>query len=171
MEFRDYIRDVPDFPVPNIVFKDITPLLASSEAFGAAIEQLAAPFEDSGISAVAAIEARGFMFGPPMAQLLGVGFIPIRKPGKLPYDVIGVDYDLEYGTDRVEMHIDACAEGDRVLLVDDVLATGGTLNAAASLVQSAGAAVAGIAVLIDLVGLGGAERLPSVPFHSLIEID
>ncbi len=170
MELRQYIRDVPDFPIPGIVFKDITPLLGSPEAFAATVEGLCAPYVDSEVTVVAGIEARGFLFGPSMAQHLGVGFVPVRKPGKLPADVVGVDYELEYGTDRLEMHRDALSADDRVLLVDDVLATGGTLNAAAALIGSTGAGLAGIAVLIDLVALGGAAKLPDVPFRSLIEV-
>lgn len=171
MELSDYVRDVVDFPVPGIVFKDISPLLGSPEAFAAAVQALTLPYEGSSVTVVAGIEARGFLFGPPMAQRLGVGFVPVRKPGKLPAEVIGVDYELEYGTDRLEMHADALNDADHVLLVDDVLATGGTLNAASTLVSSTGAQLVGIAVLIDLVALGGSATLPEVPLHSLIEVN
>lgn len=170
MELRGFVRDVLDFPSPGIVFKDISPLLSSPRALGSAIDQMTAPFLSLGVTSVAGIEARGFIFGPPIAQLLQVGFTPIRKAGKLPADTKTVDYDLEYGTDRMEMHSDAVGSTDRVLLVDDVLATGGTLAAAAKLVRKTGAQVVGISVLIDLVVLGGRQKLPEVPFFAPIEV-
>jgi adenine phosphoribosyltransferase len=170
MELKGFVRDVVDFPSPGIVFKDITPLLSSPLALASAINQMASPFESLGVTSVAGIEARGFIFGPPIAQRLDVGFTPIRKAGKLPADTMIVEYDLEYGTDRIEMHSDALGSTDRVLLVDDVLATGGTLAAAAKLVHKAGAQVVGISVLIDLVVLGGRLKLPEVPFSAPIEV-
>lgn len=170
MELDAFVRDVLDFPSPGIVFKDITPLLSSARALESAIHQMTAPFEALGVTSVAGIEARGFIFGPPIAQRLEVGFTPIRKAGKLPADTMTVDYDLEYGTDRMEMHSDALGSTDRVLIVDDVLATGGTLAAAAKLVRKAGAQVVGISVLIDLVVLGGRHKLPEVPFFAPIEV-
>ena len=170
MDLSTYLRDVPDFPKPGILFKDITPLLSSARALESAIHQMTAPFEALGVTSVAGIEARGFIFGPAIAQRLKVGFTPIRKAGKLPADTMIVDYDLEYGTDRIEMHSDALGSTDRVLLVDDVLATGGTLAAAAKLVCKTGAEVVGISVLIDLVVLGGRHKLPQVPFSAPIEV-
>jgi adenine phosphoribosyltransferase len=170
MELDAFVRDVLDFPSPGIVFKDITPLLSSAPALESAIHQMTAPFEAMGVTSVAGIEARGFIFGPPIAQRLQVGFTPIRKAGKLPADTMTVEYDLEYGTDRMEIHSDALGSADRVLIVDDVLATGGTLAAAAKLVRKAGAQVVGISVLIDLVVLGGRHKLPEVPFFAPIEV-
>ena len=174
MELSRFIRDVEDFPQAGVTFKDITPLLADAKALTAAVEAMAGPFVDSRVNLVAGIEARGFIFGPLVAQRLAVGFVPIRKPGKLPADVVGVDYDLEYASDRLEMHADAVDDSSRVLLVDDVLATGGTLMAARKLVQSSGARVEGISVLIDLVGLGGAATMRhdrSALLHSVIEVN
>ena len=159
---RARIRDVADFPEPGIVFKDVTPLLADHGAFTAAVEGLAAPYRTERIDTVAGIEARGFIFGAPVAQLLGVGFVPVRKKGKLPGDVVAASYDLEYGSATIEVTADAFAPGDRVLVVDDVLATGGTAAATVDLVRRCGAEVAGIAVLIELGFLAGREVLASV---------
>jgi len=170
MELASYIDDVADFPSPGIVFKDISPLLADPGAFAFAADELAKPFMGSGVSMVAGIEARGFLFGPLVAQRLGVGFLPMRKPGKLPSDVIGVDYDLEYGTDRLEMHSANIDSTARVLVVDDVLATGGTMRAAISLIEAPGASVHGVAVLIDLVDLGGAAKVHPTILHSVLEV-
>lgn len=174
MELTSFIRDIEDFPAPGVTFKDITPLLADADAFGHAVEMLSAPFVASGVNVVAGIEARGFFFGPSIAQRLGVGFIPLRKPGKLPSEVLGMDYDLEYGADRLELHADALGDDSRVLLVDDVLATGGTLQAAIGLIELAGASVVGATVLIDLVALGGAAKIgnggPTV-LHRVIEVN
>ncbi len=141
------VRDVPDFPTPGIVFKDITPLLADPKAFHDAVEGLAAPFRDAAPDKVAGIEARGFLVGAPVALLLGVGFVPVRKKGKLPGDVVEASYDLEYGSATIEVTADAFAPGDRVLVVDDVLATGGTAAATVELIRRCGAEVVGIAVL------------------------
>lgn len=165
----DYIRAIPDFPKPGILFRDITPLLASPEAFREAIAQLAAHYRDAGIHAVAAAEARGFIFAAPLALELGVGFVPVRKPGKLPFDTHSFNYELEYGTDTLEMHIDGVAEGQNVLLVDDLLATGGTMQACCRLVERAGANVAACAFVIELVGLNGAARLAPHPTFSLVQ--
>src|ERR1700689_2091986 len=128
-EVRSAVRDIPDFPKPGIVFKDITPVLASPRLFREVTDAMAAPFMDLHVSHVVAIESRGFILGAPVAQRLGAGFIPVRKPGKLPYRTSGIEYALEYGTDRLEMHADACGQLARVLIVDDVLATGGTADA------------------------------------------
>lgn len=152
------IRDVPDFPRPGIVFKDITPLLADAAGLRAAVEAMAAPWLDAGVDAVAGIESRGFILGAPLALRLGTGFVPIRKPGKLPGATVGEDYGLEYGHDRVEIHVDALAAGRRVLIVDDVLATGGTLAAARALVEKLHCQVAGAMVLLELAGLDGRAR-------------
>jgi len=165
---RDLIRDVPDFPKPGILFKDITPLLASPAALDETIVKLAEPYRGTLISKVAAIESRGFIFGACLARELGCGFVPIRKPGKLPWKTERHQYDLEYGTDALEMHIDALAPGEPVLVVDDVLATGGTAAAAAHLVRHFGAELAGLCVVIELEFLAGRSRLGSIPIHSLI---
>lgn len=171
LDLGHYIRNVPDFPKPGILFKDITPLLASPEAFAAAIEALAAPFRAAGITHVAAVESRGFIFGGPVAQQLGVGFVPIRKPGKLPWTTIRNEYVLEYGTDVLEMHDDALTRGDRVLIVDDVLATGGTAAAAVRLAQDLGANVVACAMVIELKFLGGRSKLGETPLHALLAYD
>lgn len=168
LDLDRYIRDVPDFPKPGIIFKDITPLLASPEAFSAAIEALVAPYRNAGITRVAAVESRGFIFGGPVAQQLGVGFVPIRKPGKLPWTTIRNEYILEYGTDVLEMHDDALTRGDRVLIVDDVLATGGTAAAAVRLAQDLGAEVVGCAMVIELKFLAGRIKLGNTPLHALL---
>jgi len=154
-----FIRPIPDFPKPGILFRDITPLLADAPALAAAIERMADPWRSARLDAIAAVEARGFLFAVPMALALGVGVIPVRKPGKLPADTIAHEYDLEYGRDRLEMHRDVLAAGARVLVVDDVLATGGTAHACTKLVEAGGAAVVGTAFLIELAALGGRERL------------
>ena len=168
INLRDYIRDVPDFPKPGILFKDITPLLADARAFQATIDRLAERFEGRGIDAVAAAEARGFLFGTPLALRLGVGFIPIRKPGKLPYSKIGIEYALEYGTDRLEVHGDVLKPGHKILLFDDVLATGGTMVACRDLIRQTGAEVAACAFVIELGFLGGRARLEPGEIFSLI---
>ena len=164
-----YIRDIPDFPKPGILFKDITPLLADARAFQATVDRLADHFRVHGIDAVAAAEARGFLFGTPLALRLGVGFVPIRKPGKLPYSKIGVEYALEYGTDRLEVHGDAIGPGRRVLLLDDVLATGGTMVACRDLVRQAGGEVVAFAFVIELGFLGGRARLEPGEVFSLLK--
>jgi adenine phosphoribosyltransferase len=154
------IRDVPDFPGPGIVFKDIAPVLADADAFAAAVEAMAAPWRDAPPRAVAGIEARGFILGAAMARALGCGFVPVRKPGKLPGAVLAQAYALEYGSDRLELQADALPPGARVVVVDDVLATGGTLAAAAALVQRQGMVVAGATVLLELAALEGRRRWP-----------
>ncbi|HET7930702.1 MAG TPA: adenine phosphoribosyltransferase [Rhodanobacteraceae bacterium] len=163
------VRDVPDFPKPGVLFKDITPLLADAAAFAECVEALAAPWRGAAIEAVCGIEARGFIFGAALARVLDVGFVPLRKAGKLPAATRGVDFALEYGSARLEVHADALAPGARALIVDDVLATGGTLAAAAELLRDVGADIAGAAVVIELDFLHGRARWPAdLPLHSLL---
>ena len=162
------IRDVPDFPKPGIVFKDVTPLLADPEAFEHTVEALAAPYCDLGVDKVVGIEARGFILAAPVALACGAGFVPARKAGKLPSSRRGVSYELEYGSETVELHDDAFAPGDRVLIVDDVLATGGTAAATVELVEALGGQVVGLAFLIELGFLDGASRLAGRPHTSLL---
>lgn len=163
------VRDVPDFPASGVLFKDITPLLADPDAFRECIDALAAPWRSARLDAVCGVEARGFIFGSALARALDVGFVPLRKAGKLPAATRGVDFQLEYGAARLEAHADALATGARVLLVDDVLATGGTLLAALELAQAIGAEVAGAAVVIELAFLQARARWPvDVPLHTLI---
>ena len=171
MNLEQYIRDVPNFPKEGIVFKDITPLLASPEGFHAAIDTLAAEYGDVGITKVMGAEARGFIFGGALAYHLGAGFVPARKPGKLPWQTTTHEYELEYGTDSLEVHTDAVGPGDVVLIVDDVLATGGTAAAKAALVEKMGAKVAGFAFLIELDFLRGREKLGEPLIVSLIHVD
>ncbi len=156
---HDAVRTVPDFPQPGIAFKDVTPILLDPVLFRQAVEALAAPFRDAGVTRVAGIEARGFLFGLSLAQELDVGFVPIRKQGKLPWRTYRMEYDLEYGTDCMEMHMDAVVEGDRVLIHDDVIATGGTAAAAAKLIREAGGELVGFSFLAELNYLSGRDRL------------
>ncbi len=159
MDLARHIRAVPDFPKPGILFRDITPLLADPAALGEAIDRLIEPWRGERIDAIAAIEARGLLFAAPAALALGVGVIPVRKPGKLPAATIAHEYDLEYGRDRLEMHSGVLAEKARVLVIDDVLATGGTAAACMRLVEVAGGEVVGAAFLVEIEPLGGRERL------------
>ncbi|RLS80211.1 MAG: adenine phosphoribosyltransferase [Planctomycetota bacterium] len=168
MDLTRHIRPVPDFPKPGILFRDITPLLADHAALAAAIAAMAEPWRAGTIDAVAAVEARGFLFAAPLALELGVGVIPVRKPGKLPADTIAHEYELEYGRDRLEMHRGVLAAGARVLVVDDVLATGGTAAACMRLVEAAGGTVAGAAFLVEIAPLGGRERLSPHRVESVI---
>jgi adenine phosphoribosyltransferase len=164
-----HVRDVPDFPKAGVLFKDITPLLADAHAFRECVDALAAPWREQDIEAVCGIEARGFIFGAAVARALDAGFAPLRKPGKLPAATLGADFELEYGRARLEVHADALAPGARVLIIDDVLATGGTLVAARQLAAQLGADIAGAAVVIELAFLRGRERWPvDVPLHALI---
>jgi len=168
MDLRTYIRDVPDFPKPGIMFKDITPLLRSPKALQETVERLAQPFRSERVTSVAAIESRGFIFGSCVARLLDAGFIPIRKPGKLPWTKRRNEYVLEYGTDALEIHDDALTPADRVLIIDDVLATGGTAAAASALVRGFGATLVGISMVIELTFLDGRKKLDGTMVHSLI---
>ncbi|RUM54692.1 MAG: adenine phosphoribosyltransferase [Methylococcus sp.] len=165
---KSYIRDIPDFPKPGILFKDITPLVKNPATLRLAVHQIVDPFLDQRISAVAGMEARGFIFGALAAWELGVGFIPLRKPGKLPYNVHSVSYDLEYGSAALEAHIDALEPGDRVLLVDDLLATGGTAKASCELIEQLGAEVVACAFVVELDDLRGRQKIGQYQIHSLL---
>jgi adenine phosphoribosyltransferase len=165
---KSVVRDVPDFPKPGILFRDITPLLGDGKAFGEVVDALVAIARTSKATKIAAPESRGFIFGAPTAAKLGIGFIPIRKPGKLPGKKRRVTYALEYGTDTLEMHEDGAVPGDRVLLIDDLLATGGTIRACADLVEGTGATVVGFAFAIELAFLKGREKLGVRPVHALL---
>ena len=164
------IRDVPDFPIEGILFKDITPVLQDAKAFQAALDMLARPYGDVKIDKVVAIESRGFIFGAPLALRLGAGFVPVRKPGRLPSETIQIEYSLEYGTNTLELHTDAIQSGERVLLVDDLLATGGSAKASIELVQRLGGVIVGLAFLIELTDLGGAEALAGYDVFSAIKV-
>ncbi len=168
MDLKARIRHVPDYPKPGILFYDITTLLRDPQGYRAAVDQLAAPFVGTGIEAVVGIESRGFILGAAVAERLGAGFIPIRKPGKLPSATIRESYALEYGTDSLEIHTDALTKGQRTLVVDDVLATGGTAAAAVKLVMALGASLAGLAFLIELDFLNGKARLGDERVHSVL---
>lgn len=169
MDLAPLIRDVPDFPVKGILFKDITTLLKDGRAFAEAVDALARPFEKQKIDLVAAIESRGFILAAPVACRLGAGFVPIRKPGKLPAETISVEYTLEYGTNTLEIHRDAITLGQRVLLVDDLLATGGSAKAAIQLIEQLGGQVVGVAFLINLTFLKGIGNLTGYKVHSVID--
>ena len=168
MDLSTFIRDIPDFPKPGILFKDITPLLADPPAFQEAIDQMAAHYRGRPIDTVAAVEARGFLFAAPLALHLKMPLIPLRKPGKLPYKTHSLQYDLEYGSAELQVHIDGVHKGARVLLVDDLLATGGTMKAGCQLVEKAGGAVVGCCFLVELTFLGGREKLAPHEVFSLI---
>ncbi len=167
-DLKRAVRDVRDFPKPGIIFKDVTPILLDAALFGQAVTLMADPYRAARINRVVSIESRGFLFGAPIALELGAGLVPIRKPGKLPAATQRIEYALEYGSDALEMHHDAVAPGDRVLIVDDVLATGGTANAAAQLVGGTGAAVAGFSFLIELDFLQGRQRLQGRRVEALL---
>lgn len=171
MELKKLIRDVKDFPIEGIVFKDITTLLKNKSGFSETLEELYKLSQGKGITKVVGIESRGFIFGGALSEKLGAGFVPIRKPGKLPAETISETYQLEYGTDTIEIHKDALVPGDKVLLHDDLLATGGTMEAACKLVEHLGAEVTQISFLIDLTFLNGKEKLKGYEIHSLIEYD
>jgi adenine phosphoribosyltransferase len=168
MDLKDIIRNVPDFPKPGILFRDITTLLQRPDAFAMAVDRLLERYRDMPFDLVAGIESRGFIMGTVLAYALNKGFVPIRKPGKLPAATFAAEYSLEYGTDRIEMHMDALRAGQRVLLVDDLLATGGTMQAACSLVRQAGGEVAECSFLIELAGLQGRSKLEDYSIFSLI---
>jgi len=163
-----FIREIPDWPKPGILFRDITPLLADPQALRAAVDAMCAPYREAGVAYVAAVEARGFIFGTAVAARLNAGFVPIRKKGKLPFETQGVTYDLEYGTDTIEVHRDAVPPGAKVLMVDDLLATGGTMKAACDLVGKVEGRILGITCLIELTDLGGRDRLAPYEIHTVI---
>jgi len=171
LNLADFIRDIPDFPKPGIIFKDITPLLADPPAFREAMRLLTAHYEGQPFDAVAAAEARGFLFASPLALTLDKPLIPLRKPGKLPYQTHSFRYELEYGTAELQVHTDAIVAGHRVLLVDDLLATGGTMEASCKLIEKAGGSVAGCAFLVELTFLGGRQRLKQHEVFSLIQYE
>jgi len=159
MNFQDVIRTISDYPKPGIMFRDITTLLGNARAFRRAVDEMVQPYAGMRVDKVAGLEARGFILGGAVAHQLSVGFVPIRKKGKLPFTVVGEDYDLEYGQDRVEIHTDAIKHGEQVLLIDDLIATGGTASAGIRLMERAGAQVIGCSFVIDLPELGGADKL------------
>ena len=167
-DLRAFVRDVPDFPSPGVLFRDVTPLLACAEAFDAAVRAMAEPFRADPPDKVLGIEARGFLFGTALARELKVGIVPARKPGKLPWKTERITYGLEYGKDSLEVHADAFARDENVLIVDDVLATGGTASAASELAERLGARVVGISVFIELRALGGRSRLGGRPAHAVL---
>jgi adenine phosphoribosyltransferase len=170
-DLAGHIRDIPDFPKPGIQFKDITPLLLDADALSEAVSQLAAWARPLEVDFVVAAEARGFILGAAVARELGAGFVPARKPGKLPHETISAEYILEYGVDALEMHADALADGARVLLHDDLLATGGTAQALAELIEGTGAVIAGCAFLVELAFLRGRRRLEGYDVHALVSYD
>jgi adenine phosphoribosyltransferase len=173
MDLKTAIRTIPDYPKAGIMFRDITTLLGDARAFRRAVDELVQPFAGKKIDKVAGIEARGFILGGAVAHQLSVGFLPLRKKGKLPHKTVSVDYALEYGVDTIEMHVDGCAAGEKVMLIDDLIATGGTAMAAIQLLRQAGAEVVAAAFVIDLPELGGAERLRAagVPVQSLVAFE
>ncbi|NMC63010.1 MAG: adenine phosphoribosyltransferase [SAR324 cluster bacterium] len=171
MDLKQYIRDIPDFPKPGVLFKDITPILKDSKAFLFVIDELTKDLEGRTVNAIAAVESRGFIFGAPLALRLGVPFVPLRKPGKLPAETLGVEYALEYGTNRIEIHKDALKKGEHVVVIDDLLATGGTAAAACELVNKLGAQVEKVLFVIELSFLSGREKLKGIDVSALLSFD
>ena len=169
MDLKSLIRDIPDFPKPGIMFRDITTLLRNPQGLRYTIDSLAEKCSAMSADYVVGMESRGFIFGAPLAYKMGAGFIPVRKPGKLPAEVYFAEYELEYGVDRLEMHKDAMTAGSRVLIVDDLIATGGTAAATAQLLEQAGCELVGFAFIIELQALGGRQKLPDVPIVTLVE--
>ena len=169
MDLKKYIADVQDFPIEGILFRDITPLMASGEAFGEACNQMTEFAKGVGATIIVGPESRGFIFGCPVAKDLGIGFIPVRKPNKLPRETVSIKYDLEYGSNELHMHADSIKKGDKVLIVDDLLATGGTVDAAIKLVEKMGGEVVGCAFLIELVDLKGRDLLKGYNIHSVMK--
>ena len=172
-QLKALVRTIPDYPKPGIMFRDVTSLISHGEGFRATINNMAEPFFEKGIEAVVGIEARGFILGGAIADKLGVGFVPVRKKGKLPHATISQTYELEYGTDELEIHKDALDEGEKVLIVDDLIATGGTLEAATKLIRTLGANIIGAAFIVDLPDLGGAQKVEAlgIPCHTLMTFD
>ncbi len=169
MDLKSLIRDIPDFPKPGILFRDITTLLQNAEGLNYVIDRLTEDYADQNIDYVVGMESRGFIFGTPLAYQLNAGFVPVRKPGKLPAPVHAMDYELEYGTDRLEIHQDAFEPGSRVLIVDDLIATGGTAAATAKLIQQCECTLSGFAFIIELMELNGRQHLPNVPINALVQ--
>lgn len=168
VDLNSFIRDIPDFPKPGIIFKDITPLLKDVTAFKETLKRMADQIKESPCDAIVGIESRGFIFGAPLAAMLDIPFIPVRKPGKLPYDTVSVSYDLEYGSDSIEIHRDAVKEGQSVVIVDDLLATGGTMAACCELIRSMNAKITCCSFVIELAFLKGREKLKDVKIHTLL---
>ena len=168
MDLKDYIRDVPDFPEPGILFKDITPLLGDAKAFNHTISRLVEHYKDFDFDAIVPVESRGFLFGAPLAHALGKAIVPVRKPGKLPAATLSADYELEYGSNTLEIHADGLKKDQKILIIDDLLATGGTLAASAKLVEMAGGVVSEIAVIIELAFLEGRKNLSAYNIHSML---
>lgn len=166
---KQFIRDIPNFPIDGIMFRDITTLLAEPKAFHTTIDGLLAPYRDQQVDKVVVIESRGFIFGTPMAYELGAGVVPVRKPGKLPADTLTEEYDLEYGTNTLQIHTDAITPGENVIIVDDLLATGGTVAASIHLVEQLGGKIIGISFLAELLDLHGRERIKNYIVHSLVQ--
>ncbi len=169
IKLASYVRNIPDFPKPGILFRDITTLIQNGKAFKASVDRLVKEYKTKKLDKVVAVEARGFIFGAAIAHRLGIGFVPVRKKGKLPYKTNSVTYNLEYGTDTLEIHCDAIEKNDRVLIVDDLLATGGTVKAVTELIEGLDGKIIGIAFVIELVDLGGRKKLKSYPLLSLIK--
>lgn len=171
MNLADHIRDIPDFPKPGILFKDITTLIGDQQAFRASLDQFEERIKPFEADAIVAVEARGYIFGAPLADRLGLRFVPVRKPGKLPYDTISEDYDLEYGSNTLEIHSDALKPGEKVVIIDDLIATGGSAGATVSLIQKLGAEVVAFACVIELAFLNGRQRLGDVAVEALLVVD
>jgi adenine phosphoribosyltransferase len=169
MDFRSLIRDIPDFPVPGVLFRDITPLLSDPKALKGVIKLLADRYREAKIDKIVGIESRGFIFGTPLACELDAGFVPARKLGKLPHQIIQETYDLEYGTNTITMHVDAIQPGEKVLVIDDVIATGGTIAATCKLVERLGGRIVEVVTVIELTGLQGVEKIGDRPFYSMIQ--
>ncbi len=170
MDLTKYIREIPDFPQKGILFRDLTPLMGSPEAFSYAVESIAGFFKDKQVDKVAAIEARGLIFGAPIAKILGAGFVPVRKPGKLPFIIVRKEFQLEYGMSILEVHEDAVKKGEKVLMIDDLLATGGTALAASELIESIGGEIVGWGFVVILKDLKGEEKLRKYPVLSLVNL-
>lgn len=171
MNLAEHIRDIPDFPKEGILFKDITTLIGHPAAFRAALDRFEKAFANLGADAIVAVEARGYIFGAPLADRLGLRFVPVRKPGKLPYDTISEDYELEYGSNTLEIHSDALAGGEKVIIVDDLIATGGSAAATISLVRKLGGQVLAFGCVIELAFLAGRQRLGGIPVEALLTVD
>lgn len=171
MNLAEHIRDIPDFPKAGIMFKDITTLIGHPAAFKATLDQFEERLKGLGADAIVAVEARGYIFGAPLADRMGLRFVPVRKPGKLPYETISEDYELEYGSNTLEIHSDALKKGEKVVIIDDLIATGGSAAATVSLIEKLGAEVVGFACVIELSFLAGRQRLGGIPVEALLNVD